>query len=384
MAEEPDKSESAGPHGRAEAPEVAQQATSPLVTPLRLIALCAVVFTLDFASPVLIPLVIAMLLFYGLDPVVDAIERYRVPRLLASVAVVAAVVGGVGFGAMRLWPQVDAVVTQVPEAAKKFGYAFREESGKSLFGKVRKATAALDSAAAVAAPAADTPAEPGVLRVEVREPVRVSDWVWAGGLSVLGAAGQAVSVLFLTIFMLNEDDSFKRKLVRQMETLGGKKVTLQILNDIASQIKRFLWVQVVTSAGVAVATWLALWWLGVRQPAVWGLFAGIFNVVPYFGPLIVSTVLGGVAFLQFGTIGAAVGAGAVAMVITTVEGMFITPHLLSKAASLNTVALFVALAFWSWLWGIPGMLLAVPILMTVKAVCDHVEGLQPVGDFLGE
>lgn len=384
MAEQPDKNAPAFPQTHETDSGAAEAAVSPLVTPLRLIALCGVIFALRFAAPVFIPLVIAMLLFYALDPVVDTIERYRVPRLVASVAVVAALLGAVGFAGMRLWPQVDAVVAQVPEAARKFGYAFRKESGSSLLGKLQKATAALDSAAAVAAPASDTPAQPGVLRVEVREPVRISDWVWAGGLSMLGAAGQAVSVLFLTIFILNEDDSFKRKLVRQMETLGSKKLTLQILNDIANQIRRFLWVQVLTSAGVAVVTWLALWWLGLRQPAVWGIFAGVLNVVPYFGPIIVSTVLGIVAFLQLGTIGAAAGAAAVAMVITTIEGMFITPHLLSKAASLNTVAIFVALTFWSWLWGIPGMLLAVPILMTAKAICDHVEGLQPLGDFLGE
>jgi predicted PurR-regulated permease PerM len=383
MAEAPEARDTVPPEVEA-VTEAAEAAASPLVVPLRLIAICAVVFVLDFAAPLLIPLIVSMLLFYALDPVVDAIERYRVPRIVASMGVVIALVAAIGTSAMRLWPQVDAVVTELPGAAKKFGYAFKKEGGNSLWTKVRKATDAIDSAAAVAAPPADTPAEPGVVRVEVRQPVRISDWIWQSGVSAVGLAGQAISVLFLTIFMLNEDDSFKRKLVRQMETLGSKKLTLQILNDIAGQIRRFIWVQAVTSAGVAVVTWLALWWLGLSQPAVWGVFAGVFNIVPYFGPLIVSAVLGVVAFLQFGTIGAAAGAATVAMIITTLEGMLITPQLLSRAASLNTVAIFVALAFWSWLWGVAGMLLAVPILMTIKAICDHVEGLQPVGDFLGE
>jgi predicted PurR-regulated permease PerM len=117
---------------------------------------------------------------------------------------------------------------------------------------------------------------------------------------------------------------------------------------------------------------------------VWGVLAGVLNVVPYFGPLIVTAGLAIVGFLQFGTLQMAALVASVALVITTFEGMFLTPHLLSRAASLNHVAIFVAIAFWSWAWGVPGMLLAVPMLMVFKAVCDHVEGLQAIGDFIGQ
>jgi predicted PurR-regulated permease PerM len=134
---------------------------------------------------------------------------------------------------------------------------------------------------------------------------------------------------------------------------------------------------------VALVTGLSLWWLGVDQPAVWGVFAGLMNLVPFFGPLIVTTVIGAVAFLQFGTLTSAALAAGITLAITTIEGNVLTPHLLSRVASLNLVAIFVAIAFWSWVWGAVGMLLAVPILMTVKVVCDHLEGLEGVSDFLG-
>ena len=142
--------------------------------------------------------------------------------------------------------------------------------------------------------------------------------------------------------------------------------------------------QVLTSAAVALVTGLVLWWLGVQEPAVWGLFAGVMNIVPYFGPLIVTVVLAAVGFLQFGTLEMAALVAGVALAITTFEGMLLTPHLLSRAASLNHVAIFLAIAFWSWAWGVPGMLLAVPMLMAVKAICDHVDGLQAISEFLGE
>jgi predicted PurR-regulated permease PerM len=128
---------------------------------------------------------------------------------------------------------------------------------------------------------------------------------------------------------------------------------------------------------------LVLWSLGVRQSAVWGLFAGVMNVVPYFGPLIVSAVLAAVGLLQFGNVGGAVLVGGVTLTITTLEGMVLTPHLMSKASAINHVAIFTSIAFWSWAWGVPGMLLAVPMLMVFKAVCDHVEPLKPVADLLG-
>ena len=120
----------------------------------------------------------------------------------------------------------------------------------------------------------------------------------------------------------------------------------------------------------------------MRQPAVWGLFAGVMNVVPYFGPLVGTAVLSAVGLLQFGSVAGGLLVGAITLTITSIEGMVLTPHLLSKAGSLNHVAIFTALAFWSWAWGAPGMLLAVPMLMAFKAVCDHVDGLQPVADLL--
>jgi predicted PurR-regulated permease PerM len=248
--------------------------------------------------------------------------------------------------------------------------------------RIQAAARAVDNAAAEAgAPATKSP---GVTRVEIEQPWRVSGMLWTGGLGVLGILGQGVTVLFLTIFLLYEDDSFKRKLIAEMETRNNKRITVRILNDIASQIGTFIWVQALTSLAVAVATWLALWWIGIAEPMVWGVVAGVLNIVPYFGPLIVTAGLAIVGFLQFGTLEMAALVAGVALAITTIEGMFLTPHLLSRAASLNHVAIFVAIAFWSWAWGVPGMLLAVPMLMVLKAVCDNVEGLQRIGRFVGQ
>lgn len=352
---------------------------------LRILAVCAVVWMLQLAAPVLLPIVLSVLLFYALDPIVDRLERWRVPRALASLAVVLGLVGALGAGVTVLGPEIESVVTKVPAGAAQLRATFRRQrvvQGDSTLEKVQAAAKALDSAVAAAGqPAIETP---GVVRVEIQQPWRASDWLWAGGIGVLGFVGQGITVVFLTIFLLNEDDAFKRKLVQRMETRGSKRVTVRVLNNIAKQIERFIWVQALTSCGVAIGTGLALWYLGVQEPAVWGLFAGIMNVVPYFGPLVVTVVLAAVSFLQFGTFDMVVVVAGLALAITTFEGMVLTPHLLSRAASLNHVAIFLAIAFWSWVWGVPGMLLAVPMLMAAKAISDHVDGLEAVSQFIGE
>ena len=353
-------------------------------TSLHVIAACGVIVMIQFAAPLLLPVVLSVMLFYMLDPIVDRLQKWHVPRLLGSVAVVFGLVGALGAGATALWPQIDSVLMKVPEGTEQLRRTFRQQrrvQGDSPLERIQAAARAVDSAAAEAAP---TTKSPGVTRVEVQQPWRVSDMLWTGSLGAIGIIGQSFTVLFLTIFLLYEDDSFKRKLVAQMESNNSKRITVRILNDIATQIGRFIWVQALTSLLVAVATWLALWYLGIAEPVVWGVVAGVLNIVPYFGPMIVTAGLAIVGFLQFGTFEMAALVASVALIITTFEGMFLTPHLLSRAASLNHVAIFLAIAFWSWAWGVPGMLLAVPMLMVFKAVCDHVEGLQGIGKFVGQ
>ena len=222
-------------------------------------------------------------------------------------------------------------------------------------------------------------------RVQIEEPgFQASAFVWSTSLGLASAANQLIMVLFLTYFMLLSDQLFKRKLVEIVGTLSQKKVTVTVLEDIAGQIEQFLVIQLVTSGIVAVVTGVALWAMGLQQAALWGLLAGIFNSIPYYGPLLVTAGLALVGFLQFGTIGMTIAVAGVSLLITTLEGSLLTPMLMGRAASMNQVAVFVGLLFWSWVWGVWGMLLAVPMMMVIKVICDHVEPLQPVGHLLGE
>jgi predicted PurR-regulated permease PerM len=353
---------------------------------LTVLAFAAAIVLTRYMREVLIPFVLAGLVFYALDPIVDWLQRLRVPRTLGAGLALILVMAAAGGIAYRFQEQALEVIEELPAAARKMraGWTAADTAEPSALEKVQDAARELEKTAAAAASGA--PAPPGVDRVQVEEPLfRASEYLRWGSIGMITLLGQTALVLLLTYFLLVNDELLKRKLVENIgPTLTRKKITVQILNDIGSQIERFLLVQIFASAVVAIATGLALSWFGLRHAWIWGLAAGIFNVIPYFGPLVVSAGLGIVGFVQFGTVAEALGIAGLAFVITTVEGYWLTPALTGRVAQINRVAIFAGLLFWTWLWGVPGMLLAVPMLMAAKAVCDRIEELQPIGRMLGD
>jgi predicted PurR-regulated permease PerM len=339
-----------------------------------------VILLLQFMQSVLIPFVLAALLFYALDPAVDWLDRRRVPRAIGAAFMLLLVLAACGGLAYSLQNQALAVIDELPAGARKLATSLRKTPvvPPDALEKVQQAADALQ--------ATDTPAPPkGVLRVQVQEEgFRASTFLWSSSVGLMSAANQVVIIVFLTYFMLLSDQLFKRKLVGMVGTLSHKKTTIAVLEDIADQIERFIKIQLFTSTIVALVTWGALWAIGLRQAALWGLLAGILNSIPYYGPLLVTAGLSIVAYVQFATLTMTAAVTGVSLLITTVEGFVLTPLLLGRAASMNQVAVFVGLLFWSWVWGVWGILLAVPMMMVVKVVCDHVEPLQPVGHLLGD
>ena len=350
------------------------------------LAIIATILMLQFAEAVLIPIVVAVLISYVLGPAVTSMHKHGVPRFLGSILVILLLCGGIGIAVYTLTDQAMAIVENVPRAARRLAERM-ESKGGAPEGALEKVQAAAKEVEKAAEEATDPrPVAKGVQRVQIVEPAfAATDYLWAGGFGVLSFLGQFAMVLFLVFFLLVTGDLFKRKLVKIAgPTLTRKKITVQIMDEINKQISGFLRVQVITSAVVAVATSLVLWWFGVQQFVIWGLLAGIFNSIPYLGPLIVTSALGVVAFMQFDDLVRTAYVCAATMAVTSLEGWLLTPTLMGRAAQMNPVAIFVGLLFWSWVWGVMGTILAVPMLMTLKAICDRIEDLQPVGELLGE
>ena len=352
---------------------------------LTILAGLAIILVLQYAQAMIIPIVLGVLISYALEPIVARLARWHIPRPLAAAVVLLTLVAAGGWLLYGLRSQASAIVEQLPHAAKRFRQTMENDrpTAATAIQQVQKAATELEKAANATAP---PPPPPGVQRVQVETPpINIGDYMMWGSLSLVAAVGQFVLILFLVYFLLASGDLYRRKIVKIIGTsLSEKRVTVQILMEIDRQIEMFLLVQLFTSTIVAVATWLALGALGVEQAAVWGLLAGVFNSIPYFGPVLVTAVTSVVGFLQFGNLRMALIVGGVSLVITSLEGFLLTPWLTSRAARMNAVAIFVGLLFWGWVWNVWGMLLAVPMLMVMKAVCDHVEDFKGVGELLGD
>jgi predicted PurR-regulated permease PerM len=350
---------------------------------LAILASCAVMAVLYWAQEVFIPIVLAVLISYALEPLVRSLTRIWIPRLIASALVVVALAGTLAYGAYAFSDDVARLVAEVPEAAAKLRQTLQNDQ-RGAMQQVQEAARELQRTADEAA--GQNPAPRGVQRVQIEQPaIDLRAYVSWGSTGAIAFAGQATLIFFFVFFLLASGDLFKRKFVSIAgPSLAVKKVTVQVLDDINRQIERFLLVRVVTSIVVALATWGAFVAIGLNQAALWGVAAGIFNSVPYFGPVIVAAGTFVVAFIQFDSISMALYVAGISLAITALEGWLLTPWLTSRTARTNEIAVFIGLIFWSFVWGIWGTLLAVPMLVAFKACCDHIEGLKPVGELLGE
>ena len=352
---------------------------------LTILAVLAIVLVLQYAQAMIIPIVLGMLISHALEPMIAWFERRRIPRALSAAVVLVTLVAAGGWMLYGLRSQASAIIEQLPTAARRLRQTLERDrpTAATAIAQVQKAASEIEKATSTASP---PPPPSGVQRVQVESaPINIGDYVMWGSLGIVAALGQLLLILFLAYFLLLSGDLYRRKLVKIIgTTLSEKKVTVQILQEIDRQISMFLLVQVFTSTLVAVATWLAFTALGVEQAAVWGVLAGVFNSIPYLGPVLVTGGTSVVALLQFGDLKMAALVGGVALLITSLEGFLLTPWLTSRAARMNAVAIFVGLLFWGWVWNVWGMLLAVPLLMVMKAVCDHVEDFRGIGELLGE
>ncbi|WP_411879156.1 AI-2E family transporter [Polaromonas sp. YR568] len=344
----------------------------------------AFLFVLHWAKAVFIPVMVGVLFSYALSPVVNWLETRRIPRALSAAVLLLAILGGIGTTAWSLSDEATQLVQALPAAAQKFREAMKARSGRSdsALETVQKAAAQIEQAAQDNSVPGTTR---GAMRVVV-EPARfdIRHYLWSGTIGLIALIGQVTVVVFLTYFLMISGDTFRRKLLKLAgDSLSSKKITLQALNEITGQIQRYLQVQLLTSALVGVLTWLALLAIGLDNAAVWGVAAAVLNMVPYVGSLVTAAGSALVGFMQFGSLNMALVVGGASLVIHTLVGNLLTPWLTSRASRMNPVAVFVGLLAWGWLWGVWGLLLGIPILMIVKAICDRVDDLKPVGEFLG-
>ena len=300
----------------------------------------------------MIPIVLAVLISYALAPVVTWLEQRRIPRLAGAGLVLLLLLCLCASGIYALRDDARELIEKAPAALQR-----GRELVVSQLGSAGKAIE-------------QQPDGGAVTNSVVQQLVRAA----------FGFAGHVVVIFFLMYFLLISGDHVKKRLV---EIAGSdserRRTTLAIIDDINKQIQRYLLVLLITAVIVGASTWLVLAWIGVQHAAMWGILAGLFNSIPYLGPVIVSGGLFVVGVVQGGGIMQALQMSGTTIVITSLEGWLITPPLMGKAERMSALAVFIGMLLWTWVWGAWGTLLAVPMLVVIKSIADHVDALKPLG-----
>ena len=331
----------------------------------------ASVYTLYFARAFFLPVAVALLLDFLLTPVVRWLKRrLHLRESIGAALVLLALVGATGTAAFNLATPAAAWLDNAPATMQEV--RTKLEGLRAPVAKVSEAAESVEQAAAMGGDTEET--------VTVRDK-SLGSRVFGSTTSFVGAV---LSVLFLTYFLLAAGDLFLRKLVEVLPRVRDKKLAVTIARETEEQISGFMLTATVIHVSLGIATGFAAWIIGLPNPALWGVLAGMLNFIPYIGPLINTAILLVAGLVSFESTSQAFIAPAVFVALNFLESNIITPNVMADRMSLNTVAVFGGIMFWWFLWGVPGAIMAVPLLAVTKTVCDNVEPLRPIGEFLGK
>ncbi len=355
---------------------------------LAVLATIAAIMLLYFGAPFFIPLFMALLISFALSPLVDGLTRVFRFRVISAALVVLAALGSMGWAVYAWSDDALAIWERVPSAAKSISKSLQKLAQKpSPITEVKKAAADLETVAAGGkASTASTPA-PAPVAAPASATSQISMWqiIWAGGKGVGIAIGQIVVVSFLVFFMLASGSLFKRKIVvLSGERLSQRKLTVEMLDEIDLQIRRYLLVMLISNALVGLGTWFVFRLAGVEYAELLGFMAAVLHTVPYFGSALVAVGSLVVAFVQFDDWPKAFIVAGSSVVVATLVGNIFSTWLASRQTRMNTTAAFVGLLFFGWIWGLWGLLLGIPILAIVKTICDHNDDWKVMAELLGQ
>jgi predicted PurR-regulated permease PerM len=347
-----------------------REAVPAIAFALQGLLVLAALYTAYFAQAILRPIAFAVLLALLLTPAVRAMKRWRLPEPLGAAVLVLGLAAAFASGAYLLFDPAKQWLENAPRTLRQAEYKLRG---------IRKSMQEMSKAAAHVEEI--TKMEPGKAaapKIVVSEPRLVSR-VLSGMHNVLPAAGATIVLLY---FLLASGDMFLRKLVRTMPDPRRKRRAVQISRAIQSNLGRYLITVSLINAGLGAATGALMHLLGMPNPLLWGVLVAVLNFMPYIGAAISMIVLTTVAFLSFEHLGQVFAVPALFLALSVLEGQILTPLATGRRLMLNPVAIFVAMFLWGWLWGVLGALMAVPILMVLKVLCDHIDSLAPLGEFL--
>jgi predicted PurR-regulated permease PerM len=331
----------------------------------------ALFYTFYFARSFLLPIVLAILLSLVLCPAVRALRRISIPEPLGAAIVVLSLAGVLGAALYQFFEPASDWIAKMPRITEQIERKLWNV--RKSMQEVSKAAQKVEALANVDGHGAQRPPQ------VVSSDASLMSRLMTGTQNILIAAGATLVLLF---FLLASGDLFMRKLVRVLPTLTDKKNAVGLARTIQSAMAQYLFTITCINVGLGLATALLMHLLGMPNPLLWGVMVAVFNFVPYIGAAVSGAVLTIVAFVTFSDLNDILLVPLLYFALETIEGQVITPFLTGRSLTLNPVMIFVSMLLWGWLWGVVGALMAVPILMTLKIVCDHIASLHALGEFV--
>lgn len=333
--------------------------------------LLALFYTLHLGQVIFLPMAIAFLLAVLFAPLLRRLKQWHVPEPVGAAVLLALVVTGLAYGVSRLAEPAAEWSTRVPVALRTVEYKI--QAVKKSMHDVTKATELLSKATAL-----DEAKK--VQQVEVKGDAWPIKFFSVTGELMMGFATTVV----LLYFLLSSGDLFLQKLVKVLPRLSEKKQAVEIVRNIEEQLFRYLFTVTGINLALGTAVGIAMHLLGMPNPILWGVMAGLLTFIPYIGHIFGIVVVMLVAVLTFDDLAQMLLVGGSYWGLAILEGSFASPMILGRRLESNPVVLVLAIMIWGWIWGIGGALLAVPLLAAFKILCDHLEPLHPIGEFLGK
>ncbi|MFN4140340.1 AI-2E family transporter [Aestuariivirga sp.] len=328
-----------------------------------------------FARDFLLPAVFALFIAVTLRPLIRALSRKGVPDWATTAAIV--LIGAVLLG-LAVYAFAGAIMQWIEDAPRlQREFLSKISSLRASFSSLISLGETLQEAASPDA------ANGGAQEVVVRESLLPTALTFLAGYPV-NVIFVASGAIVIAVFLMASGDLFYEKMIRILPSLSDKKAALRIVLDVEREVSAYLLTITLINAALATAVGVAFWFIGLPTPHLWALFALILNYIPYLGPITGLAFSAIIGIIVFDSIGQALLAPAAYGVLIGLETQIVTPALLSRRMSINAVMILLALAFFAWLWGIAGIVVAVPILVTFRVLCSHVEALAPFGEFLSQ
>jgi len=329
----------------------------------------AILYGLSAGDSFLIPVVLALLIDRLLSPLVRRLQAFGMPAPVGAAVVLAVLLGGLGVGGVSLAEPTARWIESAPRTLQEAEYTLR--GWKEPIADLQRAAEEVEKATDLDGRTSDSAS---IQQTSLTDALLNQTRAFLSGLVIM---------TLLLYFLLSSGSSFLRTLVYVLPSFAHRRKAVCITRSTEEELSRYLGTMVLINAGLGLSIGGALYLFGLPNPVLWGVMAAVLNFVPYLGPLVGMTVVGIVSLVTFDGLWAVALPPLTYFAVNALEGNVITPAVLGWRLTLSPVVVLVAILFWTWLWGIPGGLLAVPMVTTVKIVASNVDALQPVSLFLG-